>query len=208
MTVIDQASQGSLFDAIPLMWDATFATAQRTELDESSWLEHVPGWLVGAESLFDELVSTAPWEQRRRWMYTREVDEPRLTAEYPHVDEAPQPALRDIAAALSAQYRTPYDRLWMNLYRDHRDGTGWHGDLIGKVQSESIVPVLSLGATRRFLIRPRDGGKSVAVHAAGGDLVVMGGRAQVEWRHSVPKQAIPATARISINFAPTIEGPR
>ena len=33
-----------------------------------------------------------------------------------------------------------------------------------------------------------------------GDLVVMGGRCQTEWRHSVPKQTTPAGPRISVNF--------
>jgi alkylated DNA repair dioxygenase AlkB len=36
-----------------------------------------------------------------------------------------------------------------------------------------------------------------------GDLIVMGGRAQRDWRHSVPKQATPAGPRISIDFAPS-----
>ncbi len=66
-------------------------------------------------------------------------------------------------------------------------------------------PVLSLGATRRFLIRPRDGGASVGVQPADGDLVVMGGRAQVDWRHCVPKRATAAGPRASINFAPGCE---
>ena len=69
------------------------------------------------------------------------------------------------------------------------------------------VPVLSLGATRRFLIKPVEGGKSVSLAVASGDLVVMGGRAQRDWRHSVPKQATPAGPRISINFAPVLGRP-
>jgi alkylated DNA repair dioxygenase AlkB len=63
----------------------------------------------------------------------------------------------------------------------------WHGDPVGKVQPVSVVPVLSLGADRRFLIRPVGGGQSVALTVSSGDLVVMGGRAQRDWRHSVPK---------------------
>lgn len=92
----------------------------------------------------------------------------------------------------------------MNLYRTHRDSTGWHGDLIGKVQDVSTVPVLSLGATRRFLIKPAAGGRSVSLTLASGDLVVMGGRAQRDWRHCVPKQTTPAGPRISVNFAPIL----
>ena len=63
-------------------------------------------------------------------------------------------------------------------------------------------PPSSLGATRRFLIRPAAGGQSVSLAAAPGDLILMGGRSQRDWRHSVPKQATPAGPRISINFAP------
>jgi alkylated DNA repair dioxygenase AlkB len=205
MTIVPvMTQQGSLFDSVPLGWDATFETASRVWLDEHSWLEHVPGWLSGSEPLYDEVVVLTRWEQRQRWMYNRKVPEPRLTAEHSQLSDVPHPTLRAIADALSQHYGTPYERLWINLYRDHTDGTGWHGDLIGKAQPESVVPVLSLGSTRRFLIRPRGGGESIAVHAGAGDLVVMGGRAQVDWQHSVPKQATPAGPRISINFAPNL----
>jgi alkylated DNA repair dioxygenase AlkB len=56
----------------------------------------------------------------------------------------------------------PYDSAWLNLYRDHRDSTSWHADKPSCQREECIVPVLSLGETRRFFIRHRDGGKSTA----------------------------------------------
>jgi alkylated DNA repair dioxygenase AlkB len=171
-------------------------------LDGASWIEHIPGWLGQPESLFAELMRTAPWLQRDRWMYTRTVIEPRLTADYPDVADVPLPALRAIAAALSDRYGVRYRSLWVNLYRDHHDSTAWHGDNIGRVQAESIVPVLTLGASRRFLIRPTHGGRTLTVRPISGDLIVMGGRAQRDWRHCVPKESTPSGPRISINFAP------
>jgi alkylated DNA repair dioxygenase AlkB len=48
------------------------------------------------------------------------------------------------------------------------------------------VPVLSLGATRRFLIRPYGGGRSIAFTPLGGDVLIMRGRCQRDWQHSVP----------------------
>jgi 2OG-Fe(II) oxygenase superfamily len=78
---------------------------------------------------------------------------------------------------------------------------------IGKVvrpaneQDEAVIPVLSLGATRRFLIRPAGGGPSTAIVTHGGDLVVMGGRCQQDYQHSVPKQKQSAGARLSLNFS-------
>jgi hypothetical protein len=147
-------------------------------------------------------------KQRYRVMFARRFIELRLTAEYPDIADAPQAMLHTVADALSAHYGVPYRKLWINQYRTRRDSTGWHGDLIGKVQQTSIVPVLSLGATPRFLIRPAAaGGASTSFAVSSGDLIVMGGRSQREWRHCVPKQTIPASPRISVNFAPILSWP-
>jgi alkylated DNA repair dioxygenase AlkB len=62
-----------------------------------------------------------------------------------------------------------------------------------------VIPVLSLGGPRRFLLRPRRGGPSIAFQPAGGDLIVMGGACQRDWHHSVPKMAL-AQPRMSITF--------
>ena len=196
--------QGGLFEEFPTVIDHSFNGASRVQLDQTSWIEHVPTWISGSESLFKELLRRASWQQRTRWMYTQDVTEPRLTAQYARVSRAPVSMMREITAALSLRYASRYDALWMNLYRDHHDSTAWHGDRIGRVTPECVVPVLSLGATRRFLIRPAEGGgKSLTFHPASGDLIVMGGRCQVDWRHAVPKQVTPSGPRISINFKPS-----
>jgi alkylated DNA repair dioxygenase AlkB len=184
--------------------DDTFATAARIRLDATSWVDYVPGWLAGDGELMAMLMEQADWEQRSRWMYTQMVQEPRLTAEYPVVADAPQPVLHYLAGTLSAHYGQLYTRLWMNWYRDNDDGTGWHVDRPVNRLDETAIPVLSLGATRRFLIRPDGGGPSRVIVAHGGDLVVMGGRCQKDYQHSVPKQRQAAGARLSLNFSPAV----
>ncbi|MGW5248311.1 alpha-ketoglutarate-dependent dioxygenase AlkB [Streptomyces sp. NPDC004129] len=181
--------------------DPDFSTATRIHLDATSWVDYVQGWLAGDDVLMRLLMEQAVWEQRSRWMYTRTVEEPRLTAEYPVIADAPQPVLTYLADTLSAHYRRPYTRLWMNWYRDNNDGTGWHADRPANKLDEAIIPVLSLGATRRFLIRPVPGGASRALVVHGGDLVVMGGRCQRDYQHMVPKQKQPAGPRLSLNFS-------
>jgi len=193
--------QPGLFDGDEPSLDRSFATARRVRLDETAWIEHVPGWLAGSGQVLGTVLDTIAWEQRQRWMYTRTVIEPRLTAEYPVLADAPQPILREIGAALSAHYGVRYERLWMNLYRDNSDGTGWHADRPDNKLPEAVIPVLSLGAPRRFLIRPVAGGKSTVFTPASGDLIVMGGTCQRGWEHCVPKQKTSAGPRASLNFS-------
>jgi alkylated DNA repair dioxygenase AlkB len=197
-----EAGQLGLFDGEQTAFDRTFTTARRTRLDAGSWVEFVPGWLVGTRDVFSTLLHSAHWEQRDRWMYDQMVLEPRLTAQYPDVAGAPQP-LPEIASVLSQHYGLVYYGVWLNLYRDNRDSTSWHGDTGARRREEAIVAVLSLGSARRFLLRPRAGGRSTTLIPASGDLVVMGGRCQRDWQHCVPKQSQSAAARISVNFQST-----
>lgn len=177
---------------------------ERVALDGTSWVEHISGWLPNQRELLAALSKEAGWEQRERWMYDRMVIEPRLTAEYPVLSQAPVARLQEIGRLLSDQYGVPYDRAWLNLYRDQNDSTSWHADRPCR-RSECIVPVLSLGETRRFLIRPRAGGRTRAFVVKGGDLVVMGGRCQKDWEHSVPKEKGFAGTRISVNFSSLLQ---
>jgi alkylated DNA repair dioxygenase AlkB len=180
--------------------DASFATARRVSFDAHSWVEIVPGWMSGSRFLLERLATTVPWQQHDRRLFEQTFQEPRLTAEFRNLQDVPERALSAAVDALSKHYGILYDSLWLNLYRDGQDSTGWHRDRFSCRRPECIVPVLTLGATRRFLIKPRAGGNSRAFRPGSGDLIVMGGRSQEDWLHSVPKDPKVAERRISINF--------
>lgn len=188
--------------------DTAFTTATRTVLDADSWIEVVPGWLSGSDTLFELLATAVPWKQHYRRVFDQMFLEPRLTAEYCDIGEVPHRPLVDIAAALSRHYGVKYDSLWLNLYRDGRDGTGWHRDRFSCRRPYCVVPVLTLGATRRFLLKPRNGGPSIAFAPRSGDLIVMGGRCQEDWLHGVPKTPRALEPRISVNFQSSVQARR
>ncbi|HEX5267991.1 MAG TPA: alpha-ketoglutarate-dependent dioxygenase AlkB [Acidimicrobiales bacterium] len=193
--------QPSLFGAEEPAPDPGFGSLVRVELDEESWLDHAPGWMAGADRLFAEIAGGARWGQRRRRMYDRVVDEPRLTSGWragtgEPLDPAPLEAAR---RALSQRYGVAFDSVGINLYRDGSDSVAWHRDRIPVEIDRPVVALLSLGEPRRFLLRPHGGGISRALMLGSGDLLVTGGQTQRRFDHSVPKVAR-AGPRMSVAF--------
>jgi alkylated DNA repair dioxygenase AlkB len=166
-------------------------------LDHRSWVDVGRGWLLGADGLLDTLVETVPWTQGRRWMYHRMVDDPRLSRWYPADAPAPHPALDSIRSALARRYGVRFGGFGLNYYRDGRDSVAFHRDRELRHLGDTLVAIVTLGAARSFLVRPRHGGRSRDLRPGSGDLLVMGGRCQAEWEHAVPK-VVAAGPRISV----------
>jgi alkylated DNA repair dioxygenase AlkB len=181
--------------------DRSFSLLRRVHLDERSWVDHVPGWVSGADLLFDQILTRRRWQQRSRHMYDRRVLEPRLTAPWTLVSGEPldPPILEEVRLVLSDRYGREFDSVGFNLYRDGHDSVAWHADRIAKEIEDPIVALISLGTPRTFLLRPKGGGKSTLFIPGRGDLLVTGGQTQREWEHSVPKVAA-AGPRISLAY--------
>lgn len=196
--------QGSLFGTLaPTEFDATFAEASRFALDGTTWVEHVPGWLRGADQVFDELRAILPFRQRTGVrMYDRVVAEPRLTAWWclERGQPEPLPLLREIRLLLAERYAEPFDSIGFNLYRDGDDSVAWHGDRHRHAVTNPVVAIVSVGAPRPFRLRPRGGGQSLGWSLGDGDLFVMGGACQHLWEHTVPKVRLTTGPRLSITF--------
>jgi alkylated DNA repair dioxygenase AlkB len=195
--------QPSLLDDGPAEFDVSYDGLRRIALDAESWLDYCPGWLGGSDTMLGELLESADWSQRIVHMYERTLPEPRLTAGWStdSVDDAVPSIVRDMAKDLSARYDVNFDAIWMNLYRDGADSVAWHGDRNRHTMDRPLVATVSLGARRRFLLRRR--GTSKIAHEldpGGGDLIVMGGRCQHDWEHTVPKTTKAVGARISVTI--------
>jgi len=193
--------QPSLFGAVESTVDASFAGLERALLDDDSWVDYCPGWVAGSDAAFEELLAAVPWGQRRRWMYDRQVDEPRLTSWRRIEDDArlEAPLLAEARRALAAHYGVVFDSVGLNLYRDGSDSVAWHRDRIPEEVVDPVVALVSLGAARTFLVRPRGGGRSRSFKLGHGDLLVTGGQTQRRFEHSVPKLAR-SGPRISVAF--------
>ena len=200
------ALQASLFDQADAPTLGPLTGVRRTELTDGAWVDVRPGWLTGADLLFERLVGHVPWYAERRQMYDRIVDVPRLVCFYREHVPLPDRILDQARDALSEHYGPelgePFRTAGMCYYRDGHDSVAWHGDNSGRLVDHTMVAIVSLGAPRALLLRPKGGGESVRHVLGHGDLIVMGGTCQRTWEHSVPKTARPVGPRISVQFRP------
>jgi alkylated DNA repair dioxygenase AlkB len=197
--------QGSLFDQTDDLRLGPLEGLRRTRLDDGAWIDLLPGWLTGADTLFERLAVDVPWRAERRRMYDQTVDVPRLLRFYGAGAPLPHPLLAEAREALSAHYADelgePFVTAGLCYYRDGRDSVAWHGDRIGRsAHEDTMIAILSVGAPRDLALRPRGGGPVLRRPLGHGDLIVMGGSCQRTWEHAIPKTGRAAGPRISVQF--------
>lgn len=174
------------------------ASVERIALDDTSWVDVSRGWLADHEDVFATLQSTVAWRTTRVFRYERAVEERRLSASWRRGQPLPHPSLAEATRWIQNRYKTLFEGFAMVQYRDKSDGQGFHRDTDMRWLDDTVIAVLTLGAKRPWLLRPRDarfvdiGHGSTAIQGATmdlapgpGDLLVMGGRCQADWEHSV-----------------------
>ena len=170
------------------------APVERIALDATSWVDVSRKWLHNADNLFAHLRHTVPWRASQLFRYDHVVEEKRLGASWRRGRPLPHPVLADATRWIQRTYRVEFAGFSMIQYRDGDDGQGFHRDTDMRWLDDTIIGVLTLGATRPWLLRPRanrfaDVAAQGATHdlsPTAGDLMVMGGRCQADWEHSVP----------------------
>ena len=184
---------------------------ERLDLGDGAWVDVARGWLVGADELFAHLRDTVAWQTSRLFRYDHFVEEKRVGSSWRPGGPLPHEALAEATRALQHRYRVDFGGFAMMQYRAGTDGQAFHRDTDMRWLDDTVIAILSLGAQRPWLLRPRakrydhqsaDKGAEHDLAPASGDLLVMGGRTQAEWEHSVrylgPES--PVGPRISIQW--------
>jgi alkylated DNA repair dioxygenase AlkB len=178
-------------------------------------LAFAPHWLPTDEAdvLFAALRTDVPWETHRLRLFGREVASPRLSCWIGEPDAvytysgstfAPHPwptALLSLRERLAGALGTRFNSVLANLYRDGRDTMGWHSDDEPELGPAPVIASLSLGATRRFVLKSRNAqGERLAIDLPHGSLLVMRGETQRRYRHALPRTVKPVGPRINLTF--------
>jgi alkylated DNA repair dioxygenase AlkB len=186
----------------------------RMTLHGGAWLDHEPAWLsqTQADAAFLAVRDELRWEQRAIVLFGRRVLQPRLIAWAGHHDyrySGQTLEARPLTATLDRLLEGVRDRAGVvfnhvlaNRYRDGADSMGWHADDEPELGPDPVVATLSLGATRRLVVKPRrkENGPPCVLDLVHGSLLIMGGTCQRHYLHGVPRRAVAVGERISLTF--------
>ena len=177
---------------------------------------YIPHFLPAPEAaaLLHELLENVAWEQRSIRLFGQQFPQPRLTAWYGEAEARyaysglvwePQPwlpALARLRQRLEAATGHAFNSALLNRYRTGQDSMGWHADDEPELGPAPAIASLSLGAVRRFRLRPRPGtaGAAFGLDLAPGSLLLMHPGAQARWQHALPKTARPVDERLNLTF--------
>jgi alkylated DNA repair dioxygenase AlkB len=177
-------------------WVDRDAAVERIDLGEGAWVDVVRRWVPGADEVYEHLLATVPWATSQLFRYDHVVEEKRVGAWWARGKgmPLPHPALAEATRVLQHRYGVTFDGFAMLQYRNGADGQAFHRDTDMRYLEDTVIAVLTFGATRPWQLGPKsarhtDAPGKGAVHdlaPASGDLLVMGGRSQAEWEHSVP----------------------
>lgn len=172
------------------------------------------GFVDDHDRLYRALVDTLDWEQPSVQLFGKRHRVPRLTAFYgdegvtyrysgvTHRATGWPSTLQTLGARIDTLLQSRFNTVLLNWYRDGSDTMGFHADDERSLGLNPVIASVSLGASRRFVIKPRDPTKKNRRELVlpGGSLLVMAGAFQREWLHAVPAEKGVSAGRINLTF--------
>jgi len=178
-------------------------------------VRYIDRWIDpdAADALFVALRDGIAWERHRLRIFGRDIDAPRLSCwigdadagyTYSRVRYEPRPwpgSLLELRERLCGDCGVAFNGVLANFYRDGSDGMGWHADDEPEIDQAVPIASVSLGATRRFVLRERrDHARKHAIDLGHGSLLLMPAGMQRDWQHALPKTARAVGERINLTF--------
>lgn len=176
-------------------WPA-FLTPRQASLCLQQSLKEIP-WSCGEVVIAGKIL---PIPRLQSWIADENLD---YTYSGKKLVPNPWPVfLKQLKADVEAISGHQFNSVLANWYRDGKDGVGWHADDERELGQEPIVASVSLGAERRFCLKPKHKGDKARfeISPVSGSLLIMNGKLQKHWVHSVPKTSRPVEGRVSLTF--------
>jgi len=165
-----------------------------------------------SERYFSGLMKVLSFEQKDIMMFGKRIEIPRLESFHAEdgksygysgkrLDTIPfNPILTSIKEKIEGQISVHFNSVLVNLYRNENDSNGWHADDEKELGKNPVIASISLGTKRRFQLKHKLEPLKHTLDLNNGDLLIMGGTLQSNWKHQVPKEKYVCGPRINLTF--------
>jgi alkylated DNA repair dioxygenase AlkB len=171
-------------------------------------------WLdkVAADELYQQLLSELPWQNENIKIFGRFIPVPRkvvwladpgISYTYSGIQHTPKPwpqALLTLRQRLNQTYNIDFNSMLANFYAHGRDYMGWHSDDEKELGINPTIASISLGETRKFVLRHKQSKAKHTLWLQHGSLLLMLGPLQHHWQHTLPKTKKHCHPRINLTF--------
>ena len=110
--------------------------------------------------------------------------------------------LKTIKAKVEKKTNVVFNSVLLNDYENGQVGMGWHSDDEKELGKNPTIASLSFGASRDMFFRNKNNPnlKVIKILIENGSLLVMKGKTQHFWQHSIPKRLKVKQRRINLTF--------
>jgi len=167
---------------------------------------------VESSELLNCFLKTLPWESMKIKMFGKEVIIPRLQCwvgddgcDYSYSGkklnrQSWTPELLMIREKISRLANLEFNSVLVNYYRDGRDSMGWHADDEPELGKNPTIAALSFGGERDLVFKNILSKETLAIPQPHGTLMIIDGKTQQYWQHSVKKTKKAISPRINLTF--------
>ena len=162
-----------------------------------------------SDHYYNFLLHHTPWQEYEMPMYDKTVTAPRMIAWYGDSNREDRKAnnnwpkeLLAIRQRVENETNIQFNGVLLNLYRDGKDGVGWHSDKTKSSNKDMIIASVTFGETRMFRLRHKilKHIPQVEIPLHHGTFLLMAGSTNTYWEHQVPKTSRNILPRINLTF--------
>jgi len=184
-------------------------------LEDGGLIRFCPDFLSRekANELYSHTKNNCNWEQSEIKLAGKLVKIPRLqswmadpnikTGMYQVQKQLPwSPLVQEVKQTLEGLCNCTFNYVLINYYRNGKDYISWHSDSEANAPGKNIIASLSVGGTRRFLLKhkTKELVPKMEFRLNHGSLIVMEGTTQLHWMHTIPKELKVKQPRINFTF--------
>ena len=165
-----------------------------------------------SDEFLNKLIKNLSWESMMIKMFGKDLKIPRLQCwigdegcDYKYSGKKLNrqdwsSELLQIRKKIFKDLKIDFNSVLANYYRDGKDSMGWHSDDEKELGPNPTIASISFGSERNLYFRNKITKETISIPQAHGCLIVIDGKTQKNWQHSIKKTQKIIGPRINLTF--------